>query len=484
MPTIIQPNNATGTRDYLPRDLVERNRVFSLLRETFERYGYEPLETPAVENTAVLEGKYGEEGEKLLFRILRRGQSLEKAAAKLVARASNGSEGEVSRADSAAALSRVLSDEALRYDLTVPFARVIAAHQNELTFPFRRYQMQPVWRAERPQRGRFREFYQCDVDCVGSASVTVEAEILAMVSEVFARLGFGDFTIRVNHRKLLGALLECEGVPEAQSTGVLVAIDKLDKIGVAGVRAELEQLGVPEGVASRLLDAISITGSPDEVVRRLRERTRLGESEAGGGALADLSDFFGYLAEMGVPPERYAFDISTVRGLSYYTGIIYETYAAGAPVGSLCSGGRYDELIGQFTGRSLPCVGISFGIDRIFTAMDLLGLSAGAAATATQVLVTLLGQKGQKANVGASFQVAAALRAAGIRTEVYADETRPLERQLNFADKKGIPLVAIIGDAEREAGTVALRDMRRREQETLAMGAAAERARALLGPAS
>jgi histidyl-tRNA synthetase len=246
---------------------------------------------------------------------------------------------------------------------------------------------------------------------------------------------------------------------------------------VAGVRAELEQLGVTESVAARLLDAISITGSPDAVVRQLRERTRLGASEAGSAALSDLADFFGYLAEMGVPPERYAFDISTVRGLSYYTGIIYETYAAGAEVGSLCSGGRYDELIGQFTGRSLPCVGISFGIDRIFTAMDLLGLSASAAATATLALVTLLG----KENVGASFRVAAALRAAGLRTEVYADETRPLKRQLDFADKKGVPLVAIIGDTEREAGTVALRDMRRREQETLAVGAAVERARALLG---
>jgi histidyl-tRNA synthetase len=477
--TRIQPTNATGTRDYLPRDLVRRNRVFSLLRETFERYGFEPLETPAVENTAVLEGKYGEEGEKLLFRVLRRGQSLEKAAARITTGEHGaGSADELGEGGmDAASLSRILSDEALRYDLTVPFARVIAAHQNELALPFRRYQMQPVWRAERPQRGRFREFYQCDVDCVGSASVTVEAELLAMVNEIFTKLGFTDFVIRVNHRKLLGALLESEGVPPKLGAGVLVAIDKLDKIGVEGVRSELERQDVPSEVVGRLLEAIGITGAPDEVVRRLREGTRLGQSAAGGAALAELSDFFGYLVAMGVPGERYAFDISTVRGLSYYTGIIYETYAASAPVGSLCSGGRYDELIGQFTGRDLPCVGLSFGIDRVFTAMDILGLAADEATTATQALVTLLG----KANVPASFAVAQALRQAGIRAEVYADEAKALKAQLSFANKKGIPLVALVGDAEREAGTATVRDMRSGEQETLPVAAAVARVRALLG---
>src|SRR5690349_407572 len=281
----IPPDNATGTHDYLPRDLVRRNRVFTLLRETFERYGFEPLETPAVENTAVLEGKYGEEGEKLLFRILKRGQELEAAGAKM----GTGVRGlGLEETVTAAALSRVLSDEALRYDLTVPFARVIAAHQNELTFPFRRYQMQPVWRAERPQRGRFREFYQCDVDCVGSASVTVEAEMLAMVSEVFERLGFSRFVIRVNHRALLAALLESEGVATALRTGVLVVIDKLDKIGADGVRIELASLGVPAEVADRLMVAISITGAPEAVVEQLSQRTKLGENAVGVAALDDL----------------------------------------------------------------------------------------------------------------------------------------------------------------------------------------------------
>jgi histidyl-tRNA synthetase len=463
----IPPVNATGTHDYLPRDLVRRNHVFALLRETFERYGFEPLETPAIENTNVLEGKYGEEGERLLFRILKRGRSLESAAGKLDAATER----------TAGALSRTFSDEALRYDLTVPFARVIAAQQGKLLLPFRRYQMQPVWRADRPQQGRFREFYQCDVDCVGSASVTVEAEMLAMVSEVFERLGFSRFVIRVNHRALLAALLESEGVAAELRTGVLLAIDKLDKIGADGVRTELEGVGVPEMVAERLMVSIGITGAPEAVVEQLSQQTKLGENAVGVTALADLRNLFGYLRDLGVPDGRYTFDVSTVRGLSYYTGIIYETIAEGAPVGSLCSGGRYDELIGQFTGRDLPCVGVSFGLDRMFTAMDLLGLDAEVPVTATQALVTLLGGE----NVAASFDAAQALRAADVRTEVYADESKALKAQISFADKKGIPLLIVVGDDERTAGNVTLRDLRARQQETLPLSRLAARAREILG---
>ncbi|HEX3269084.1 MAG TPA: histidine--tRNA ligase [Ktedonobacterales bacterium] len=462
----IPPVNATGTHDYLPRDLVRRNHVFALLRETFERYGFEPLETPAIENTNVLEGKYGEEGEKLLFRILKRGRSLESAASKL----------DSADERTAGALTRILSDEALRYDLTVPLARVIAAQQGKLLLPFRRYQMQPVWRADRPQQGRFREFFQCDVDCVGSASVTVEAEMLAMVSEVFERLGFSRFVIRVNHRALLAALLESEGVAAELRTGVLVAIDKLDKIGADGVRTELASLGVPAEVADRLMVAISITGAPEAVVEQLSQRTKLGENAVGVAALDDLRRLFGYLRDLGVPDGRYAFDVSTVRGLSYYTGIIYETIAEGAQVGSLCSGGRYDELIGQFTGRDLPCVGISFGLDRMFTAMDLLGLDTEVPVTATQALVTLLGAE----NIAASFAAAQALRAAGVRTEIYADESKALKAQISFADKKGIPLLIVIGDDERTAGNVTLRDLRARQQETPPLNRLATRAREIL----
>ncbi|MBF6589690.1 MAG: histidine--tRNA ligase family protein, partial [Ktedonobacterales bacterium] len=325
----IPPAPVKGTRDYLPRDLMRRNRVFALLRETFERYGYEPLETPAVEHTTVLESKYGAEGEQLLFRILKRGHDLESAAREIVGETSAGG------------LARGLADMALRYDLTVPFARVIAAHQAEVALPFRRYQIQPVWRAERPQRGRYREFYQCDVDCVGSRSVTVEAELLAMDAEVMGRLGFNDITIKINHRALLAALMEGAGVPETRRAPTLGVIDKLDKLGETGVRAELAAAGLDGATIDRLMGALGMAGTPREMLAGLR--ATVGATADGTLALRELEELVSYLEMLRVPPERYALDIATVRGLAYYTGIIYETVSAGAPIGSLASGGRYDK---------------------------------------------------------------------------------------------------------------------------------------------
>jgi histidyl-tRNA synthetase len=443
--------------------MVVRNRVFGLLRETFERYGYEPLETPAVELTSVLEGKYGEEGDRLLFRVLRRGHELETAAAKVAQMPAD-------ERSSAAALARVLSDMALRYDLTVPFARVVADHLNDLQLPFRRYQIQPVWRADRPQRGRYREFFQCDVDCVGSRSVTVEAEMLAMVNEVFTALGFRDFTIRINHRGLLDALMESARVPMERRSAALTIMDKLDKIGQDGVRAELEKAGLESDATGLLMQATGVSGAPGAVVEALRPL--VGIEAAGASAVHDLEECFGYLSAMGVPAARFAFDISVIRGLSYYTGIIYETVAAGAPVGSLASGGRYDKLVGMFLGRELPCVGISFGVDRMFDAMSILGLLNEEAATTTQALVTLFSRE----TVEASFTLASELRAAGVRTEVYA-EPKDLRPQLAFASKKGIPLALILGPDELARGEVALRDLRAGTQRTVPRPAAVEAVR-------
>ncbi len=460
------PSTPKGTRDWLPRDLVFRNRVFGALRETFERYGFEPLETPSVEQTSVLEGKYGEEGDRLLFRVLKRGNELESAARKVVALPEDGR--------SAAALARELSDMAMRYDLTVPFARVVAAHFNDLALPFRRYQIQPVWRADRPQRGRYREFFQCDVDCVGSRSVSVEAEMLAMVNEVFSALGFQDFTIRINHRALLDALMEVTGVPVELRVAALTAMDKRDKIGEAGVREELEKIGLDGGAIDRLMEAAGVCGAPQAIVDALRGM--VGENPNGTLALRELTDLFSYLDAMGVPAEHYSFDISVVRALSYYTGIIYETVAAGAPVGSLASGGRYDKLVGMFLGRDLPCVGISFGIDRMFAAMELLGLASAEATTATQALVTLFAPE----TLADSFGLAAELRGAGLRTEVYA-EPRELRPQLAFAGKKGIPLVCILGPDELARGEVTLRDMRSGSQRAVKRESVAAEARAALG---
>jgi histidyl-tRNA synthetase len=434
-----------GTRDFLPRDLVLRNRAFALLRDTFERYGFEPLETPSVELTSVLEGKYGEEGDRLLFRILKRGNELEAAARAVVALPED--------ERSAGLLARDLADMALRYDLTVPFARVVAAHLNDLALPFRRYQIQPVWRADRPQRGRYREFYQCDVDCVGSRSVTVEAEMLAMVNEVFSGLGFTEFTIRINHRTLLDALMEVTGVPEGRRVAALTALDKLDKIGADGVGEELAKAGIEPDARARLMDVIYLTGTPQAILEALRP---LVSANANGElGLRELSEVFGYLDVMGVPAERVALDISIVRALSYYTGTIFETVVTRPKIGSLSGGGRYDRLIGQFLGRDLPCVGVSFGIDRMFEALAELKLMVGETVTTTQALVTLFGAE----TVPASFALASDLRREGIRTEVYA-EPKELRPQLAFASKKGIPLVCILGPDELERGQVTLRDLR------------------------
>ncbi len=459
----IAPVNARGTRDFLPRDLVRRNRVFSLMRDTFERYGYEPLETPAVENTSVLEGKYGEEGDHLLFRILKRGASLESAARSL----------QGTSEASAGALARQLSDEALRYDLTVPLARVIAAHQNDIVFPFRRYQMQPVWRADRPQRGRYREFYQCDVDCVGSRSMTVDAEMAAIHHEVFSRLGFTTFVTRINHRGVLDALMESFDVPREQRVPALTAIDKLDKIGAEGVRGDLEKLALAPSSVDRLMEAIGIAGEPEEMLSALR--TRIGGTPAGAAGLRELGEVFTYLREMGVPSARYTFDMSLVRALSYSTGTIYETVLTNSRLGSLGGGGRYDQLVGQFLGRELPCTGISFGIDRIFDALAEQELSGDESVTTTQALVTLFSPE----TVAASLAVARALREAGIRTEVYT-EPRDLKPQLTFANNKGIPLAVILGPDEQAAGAVVLRDLRTRSQRAVPQAEVADQALAML----
>jgi histidyl-tRNA synthetase len=467
----IAPLNAKGTRDYLPRDLVHRNRVFGILRETFERYGYEPLETPAIERSDVLTGKYGEE-EKLLFYILKRGRELESSARRLEGIAA----GQVRDQESSTAgeLSRILADEALRYDLTVPLTRVIAAHQNDLVFPFRRYQMQPVWRADRPQRGRYREFYQCDVDCVGSRSMAVDAEMAAIHHEVFNRLGFTTFVTRINHRGVLDALMEGCGVAPELRVGAMTAIDKLDKIGPEGVRGELVKVGLSVGSVDRLMEAIGISGAPQAVAEALKPL--LGTMETGETGLRELDEVFAYLQMMGVPAERYIFDLSLVRALSYYTGTIYETVLTDSKLGSLGAGGRYDRLIGQFTGRDMPCVGISFGIERIFDAIAEKGLEpAMTAATTVQALVTLFASE----TLAPSFALASELRTAGIRTEVYT-EPKELGPQLSFANRKGIPLAVILGPDELAHGIVRLRDLRSGVQRDVLRAEAVAQAQAML----
>jgi histidyl-tRNA synthetase len=456
----------SGARDFLPRDLAPRNRVFRVLRETCERYGYEPLETPAIEHAGVLEGKYGEEGERLLFRILKNGRDLESAASKLLAE-------DESAGSSAGALARRFSEIALRYDLTVPLARVIAARQNDIVMPFRRYQIQPVWRADRPQRGRYREFYQCDVDCIGSRSMLADAEMAAIHFEAFTALGFKNFVINISHRGLLDALMEVSGVPTDQRGAARVAIDKLDKIGPDGVRVELQKAALPGRAIDALLEAISMSGAPEAVLSSLRPL--VDSTDQGAVGVRELEETFAAMRALGVPDTRYILNPSMVRGADYYTGTIYETMLEGSSLGSLGAGGRYDRLVGMFLGRDIPAVGISFGVERILVAMEDEGLLAGEAITTTQALVTLF--SGETA--GASLSLAKALRAGGVRTEMYP-EPKGLGQQLAFANKRGIPLVFIIGPDEAARDETTLRDLRSGEQRSVALAAAAEVARAAL----
>ncbi|HEX8983464.1 MAG TPA: histidine--tRNA ligase [Ktedonobacterales bacterium] len=455
-----------GARDFLPRDLAPRNRVFQLLRDTFERYGYEPLETPAIEHSNVLEGKYGEEGERLLFRILKNGRDLESAAGALVAQ---GGDADLS----AGAVARVASEMALRYDLTVPMARVIAARQNDIVTPFRRYQMQPVWRGDRPQRGRYREFYQCDVDCVGSRSMIVDAEMVAIHHEAFAGLGFTTFVTQVSHRGLLDALMEVSGVEPQQRVAARVQIDKFDKIGAEGVREELRRIGLSEKVCDALLDALTITGAPLDILETLRPR--LSQTQQGETSIRELREIFGYIRALGVPDERYELRLSMVRGSDYYTGSIYETVLPGSGLGTLGAGGRYDKLVGMFLGRDIPAVGISFGVERILVAMEDAGLLAGGSITTTQALVTLFSAD----TLETSFALAHALRAAGVRTEIYP-EPKGLGQQLSFASKKGIPLAFIVGPDEAARGEATLRDLRSGEQAAVPLAEVAAQAMARL----
>ncbi len=456
----------SGARDFLPRDLAPRNRVFRLLRETFERYGYEPLETPAIEHASALEGKYGEEGERLLFRILKNGRDLESAASKLLA------EGEAA-GRSAGALARRFSEMALRYDLTVPLARVIAARQNDIVMPFRRYQMQPVWRADRPQRGRYREFYQCDVDCVGSRSMLVDAEMAAIHYEAFSALGFDNFVTNISHRGLLDALMEASDVPEGQRGAARVAIDKLDKIGPDGVRAELQKAALPERAVDALLEAISVSGTPESILSSLRPMVRA--TAQGEVSARELEETFAAMRALGVPERRYALNPSMVRGAEYYTGVIYETTLEGSSLGSLGGGGRYDRLVGMFLGRDIPAVGISFGVDRILVAMEDAGLLAGEAVTTTQALVTLFNAE----TANAALALASALRAGGVSTELYPDP-KGVGQQLGFANRRGIPLAFIVGPDEAARGEATLRDLRSGEQRSVTLGEAAAAALAAL----
>lgn len=454
-PTKTQP--ARGMRDFLPADVRRREYVIGVIKEVYERYGFEPLETPAVENIETLMGKYGEEGNQLIFKILKRGVH-------------EGS-GE--------------ADLALRYDLTVPLARIVAEHRDKLPKFFKRYQIQPVWRADRPARGRFREFYQCDVDVIGSRSMVVETELIAAASQALEKLGFNDFVVRLNHREALTGLLACAGVPLEHHEATLVALDKLDKIGREGVAKELTERGMTERAGQRLLDffselsslehAADIAVGDDPVAKRQGLNSAIlgrlvefvGTNEKGARGVDELRSVLEYSGASGVAA-RIKIDPSLARGLSYYTGAIIEINVKDL-AGSLGGGGRYDNLIGMFSGQDVPACGFSLGVERIIVVMTEREMfPAKLLASPADVMVTLWNED----SISDSVALAKELRGSGLRVDLYPEADK-LGKQFKYASERGIPSVLVLGDDERARGEVAIKDMRTGEQRSVKRDAVA-----------
>lgn len=439
----MKPSIPKGTRDFSPVEMARRNYIFDTIRTVFRLYGYNPVETPAMENLSTLMGKYGEEGDKLLFKILNSGEYLK-----------NVDSPELTDVNYPKLTSKI-SEKGLRYDLTVPFARYVVQHRNELQMPFKRYQIQPVWRADRPQKGRYREFYQCDADVVGSDSLINEIELLQMVDEVFRRLNIR-VVLKLNNRKVLAGIAELIGHPD-KIIDITTAIDKLDKIGLEKVNEELLERGLSQEAVDRLQPILAISGTLDQRLSQLE--TLLASSEIGRLGVKELNTVINGVTALGLTAEL-DLDVSLARGLNYYTGTIIEVKAADAQIGSISGGGRYDNLTGVFGMPGLSGVGVSFGADRIYDVLLTLDLfPAEAKATATTVLFANFGE----AEAAMSLRLAKELRAAGVAAEVYPDSVK-MKKQMGYADTSAIPFVAIIGESELAEGKVTLKNMSTGEQ--------------------
>jgi histidyl-tRNA synthetase len=446
---------ARGMRDFLPADIRKREYVIGIIKSVYESYGFEPLETPAVENIETLMGKYGEEGNQLIFKILKRGEKLDQELTKFAELTElENSENSANPAN----FENFFSDLALRYDLTVPLARVAANYRNELPKFFKRYQIQPVWRADRPARGRFREFYQCDVDAIGSGSMIIEAEVILAVSEILRRLGFKEFTVRLNHRKVLTDILDTAGVPAEKHTEALVAIDKLDKVGREGVEKEFAARGISEAAAKMLLELFEQTQAILQQESGIN-RTILSNliNIASNEVLTELGQILNFAKDAPI-----IIDPSLARGLDYYTGAIMEV-DVGKEIGSLGGGGRYDGLIGMFGKEQIPACGFSLGLERIVVVMDERGMfPAELQSNSADVMVTVWDEK----SVADSLALAQELRAQGLRVLVYPEADK-LAKQFKYAASINVPYVAVIGDEEKAKGTVSLKNMQTGEQETI-----------------
>ena len=441
----MKPSIPKGTRDFSTVEMARRNYIFDTIRKVFGLYGYNPIETPAMENLSTLMGKYGEEGDKLLFKILNSGDFLRGADKVLI------ESGDTVR------LASQICEKGLRYDLTVPFARYVVQHRNELQMPFKRYQIQPVWRADRPQKGRYREFYQCDADVVGSDSLLNEVELLQMIDEVFRRLKIS-IILKLNNRKVLAGFAELIGAPD-KIVDITVAIDKLDKIGLDNVNAELLERGLTQEQVDTLQPILAISGSVDERLDAI-ERL-LATSETGRKGVEELREVIGGVQALGLEAEL-DLDVSLARGLNYYTGTIIEVKARDVQIGSITGGGRYDNLTGVFGMPGLSGVGISFGADRIYDVLNTLDLYPAEATTSTQVLFINFGA----AEAAASMKMMKELRSAGIACEIYPDAAK-MKKQMAYANSASVPYVAMVGESEMQAGKMALKNMATGEQTLL-----------------
>jgi histidyl-tRNA synthetase len=444
-----KPSIPKGTRDFGPEQMDRRNFIFDTIRSVFRTYGFQPLETPSMENLSVLTGKYGDEGDQLLFKILNSGDFLKNAdAQKLAAK------------DSKSVLFDI-SEKGLRYDLTVPFARWVVMNQHAITFPFKRYQIQPVWRADRPQKGRYREFFQCDADVVGTDSLVCEADIILMINEVFERLGITDFTIKMNHRKVLEGMAETMGA-KGQEGPLCVAIDKLDKIGWEKVQEELAQRGFSPVAIQALEPFLNLDLESDTLLQKLE--SLMPQSQAGTTGINELAEVLHLLKASGRTHLHLQIDPTLARGLSYYTGAIFEVKVNNVQMGSVSGGGRYDNLTGVFGLPNVSGVGISFGVDRLYDVMDELRLFPEASHQGTKVLLAHFDAPTRLH----ALAMAGLLRAAGIATEVYPDLDK-LKKQLNYADKKKIPYAIIIGSEEIASGNLTLKNLETGQQTTLSI---------------
>ena len=442
-----KPSIPKGTRDFFPELMAQRNFIFDTIKTVFKLYGFQPIETPAMENLSTLMGKYGEEGDKLLFKILNSGDFASKVS------------DEVLQEKDSIKITNKISEKGLRYDLTVPFARFVVQNRNDLVFPFKRYQIQPVWRADRPQKGRYREFYQCDVDVIGSNSLLNEVELIQIVEEVYSRLNI-NVVLKLNNRKVLAGIAESIGAAD-RMIDITVAIDKLDKIGLAKVNEELISKGIAEESVAKLQPILALSGTNEEKLEQISKT--IASSETGMKGIEELKTIFKYLNDLNValPVEL---DLTLARGLNYYTGAIFEVKALDVEIGSITGGGRYDDLTGIFGLPDMSGVGISFGADRIYDVMTQLNLFPEEASAASQIMFVNFGPTEENF----ILPIVAKLRKAGISCEIYPEAAK-MKKQMTYANRKAIPFVILAGTQEIENKTVTVKNMLKGSQEDISI---------------